>query len=75
MTSGSGTLYLAANEQVIGVQLAVLAEVGLDVVIQADGEVPHKRVIHLMDLLSQAHVSNIAFAVDVSNAPQGPPSP
>src|SRR5467141_1500822 len=47
----------------------------LRAVIQADGEVPHRRVIHVMDLLSQAHVSNIAFAVDVSNAPQGPPSP
>jgi biopolymer transport protein ExbD len=35
----------------------------LRAVIQADGEVPHKRVIHVMDLLSQAHVSQIAFAV------------
>jgi biopolymer transport protein ExbD len=38
----------------------------LRAVIQADGEVPHKRVIHVMDLLSRAHVSNIAFAVDGS---------
>ncbi|HEX4382864.1 MAG TPA: biopolymer transporter ExbD [Myxococcales bacterium] len=36
----------------------------LRAVIQADGDVPHKRVIHVMDLLSRAHVSNIAFAVD-----------
>ena len=43
----------------------------LRAVIQADGEVPHKRVIHLMDLLSQAHVSNIAFAVDASNSQPG----
>jgi|GraSoiStandDraft_59_1057299.scaffolds.fasta_scaffold10081_3 biopolymer transport protein ExbD len=35
----------------------------LRAVIQADGDVPHKRVIHVMDLLSQAHVSQIAFAV------------
>jgi len=44
----------------------------LRVVIQADGEVPHKRVIHFMDLLSQAHVSNIAFAVTPSSQGQGP---
>jgi biopolymer transport protein TolR len=47
----------------------------LRAVIQADGEVPHRRVIHVMDLLSQAHVSNIAFAVDLSGAPQGPAAP
>ena len=46
----------------------------LRAVIQADGDVPHRRVIHVMDLLSQAHVSNIAFAVDLS-APQEPPAP
>jgi biopolymer transport protein ExbD len=45
----------------------------LRAVIQADGDVPHKRVIHVMDLLSQAHISNIAFAVDVSNP--GTPAP
>lgn len=42
----------------------------LRAVIQADGEVPHRRVIHLMDLLSQARIANIAFAVDASNAPE-----
>jgi len=47
----------------------------LRAVIQADGEVPHRRVIHVMDLLSQAQVNNIAFAVDVTNAPPGPPAP
>jgi biopolymer transport protein ExbD len=36
----------------------------LKAVIQADGEVPHRRVIHVMDLLSQARISNIAFAVE-----------
>jgi biopolymer transport protein ExbD len=35
----------------------------LRAVIQADGDVPHKRVIHVMDLLSQAHVTQIAFGV------------
>jgi biopolymer transport protein ExbD len=45
----------------------------LRAVIQADGDVPHRRVIQVMDLLSQAHVSNIAFAVDATTAPQGAP--
>ena len=43
----------------------------LRAVIQADGDVPHWRVIHVMDLLSQSHVSNIAFAVDSSNSAPG----
>jgi biopolymer transport protein TolR len=36
----------------------------LKAVIQADGDVPHRRVIHVMDLLSQARIGNIAFAVE-----------
>jgi biopolymer transport protein TolR len=36
----------------------------LRAVIQADGEVPHRRVIHVMDLLSKARIGNIAFAVE-----------
>src|SRR5208283_4711488 len=35
----------------------------LNVVIQADGHVYHQRVIHVMDLLSQADISHIAFGV------------
>ena len=35
----------------------------LRAVIQADGEVHHARVVKVMDLLSQAGVSQIAFAV------------
>jgi biopolymer transport protein ExbD len=41
----------------------------LKAVIEADGEVPHKRVIHVMDLLSQAHIVNIAFAVERQATP------
>jgi biopolymer transport protein ExbD len=38
-------------------------------VIQADGRVLHERVMHVMDLLSQADISQIAFAnVVVDNA-------
>jgi biopolymer transport protein TolR len=35
----------------------------LRAVIQADGDVSHKRVVHVMDLLSQAHVTQIAVGV------------
>ena len=44
----------------------------LRAVIQADGDVPHRRVMHFMDLLSQARVANIAFAVDATSSPPGP---
>jgi biopolymer transport protein TolR len=44
----------------------------LRVVIQADGDVPHRRVIHVMDLLSQAHISQIAFGVQPEAAPASP---
>jgi biopolymer transport protein ExbD len=35
----------------------------LRAVIQADGDVTHARVVHVMDLLSRAGVTQIAFAV------------
>ena len=40
-------------------------------VIQADGDVPHRRVIRVMDLLSQADVTRIAFGVQVDPAQAG----
>jgi biopolymer transport protein ExbD len=42
-------------------------------VIQADGHVLHERVIHVMDLLSRADISQIAFAVLVP--PEEAPAP
>jgi len=56
---------------------ALAAHPDLRAVIQADGYVPHRRVIHVMDLLAKAHVSNIAFAVEAEpdtgpTAPAGP---
>jgi biopolymer transport protein ExbD len=43
----------------------------LRVVIKADSAVTHGRVIHVLDLLKQAHVSKIAFGVTpVAPAPQ-----
>jgi biopolymer transport protein ExbD len=37
-------------------------------VIQADGHVYHERVIHVMDLLSQADIAKVAFGVVVPHA-------
>ena len=36
---------------------------GLRGVLQADGNVPHRRVMHALDLLRQAGVARVAFAV------------
>ncbi|RPH64540.1 MAG: biopolymer transporter ExbD [Myxococcaceae bacterium] len=44
----------------------------LRAVIQADGEVTHVRVLHLMGLLSRAGVTQIAFAVSLQPAPSSP---
>ncbi len=41
----------------------------LRAVIRADTKVPHGRVIHVLDLLKQAEVSKIAFAVSPTKAP------
>lgn len=38
-------------------------------VIQADGKILHERVIHVLDLLSQAGVGQIAFAVTLTSPP------
>jgi biopolymer transport protein ExbD len=42
---------------------AQVAHPDLRVVIKADAAVTHGRVIHVLDLLKQAHVSKIAFGV------------
>jgi biopolymer transport protein TolR len=62
---GDGALLAQAAQE-------LAAHPDLRAVIQADGEVPHKRVIHVMDLLSQSHLTNIAFAVDPQVASGGP---
>lgn len=41
---------------------------GVKAVIQADGHVLHERVVHVMDLLSQADIAQIAFGVVVDAA-------
>ncbi|MCL2450009.1 MAG: biopolymer transporter ExbD [Polyangiaceae bacterium] len=45
----------------------------LRAVIKADAAVTHGRVIHVLDMLKQAHVSKIAFGV--SPLPATPPAP
>jgi len=48
----------------------------LRAVIKADAAVTHGRVIHVLDLLKQAHVSKIAFGVmPTAAAPPAPASP
>jgi len=69
--------HAVANDDAIQIQAEQqLAEhPDLRAVIQADGEVAHRRVIHVMDLLSQAHITNIAFAVDVASPAPGTTAP
>jgi biopolymer transport protein ExbD len=47
----------------------------LRVVIKADAAVTHGRVIHVLDLLKQAHVSKIAFGVSPAPAAVAPAKP
>jgi biopolymer transport protein ExbD len=44
----------------------------LRAVIRADQKVPHGRVIHVLDLLKQANISKIAFAVTPNKAAATP---
>ncbi|MGH7271082.1 MAG: ExbD/TolR family protein, partial [Polyangiaceae bacterium] len=46
----------------------------LRAVIKADTAVTHGRVIHVLDLLKQAHVNKIAFGVSPLPAAAGAPS-
>ncbi len=47
---------------------ALAAHPELRAVVQADGEVPHSRVLRILDVLRQAGLSRVAFGVE-----QGPP--
>lgn len=46
---------------------ALLGQPQLRAVLRADGRVPHARVLHHMDVLRQAGISRIAFAVTPGN--------
>ncbi|MDD9939543.1 MAG: biopolymer transporter ExbD [Myxococcales bacterium] len=45
----------------------------LRAVVRADGSVPHARVMHTVDVLRQAEVSRIAFAVSPGSIVEGGP--
>jgi biopolymer transport protein ExbD len=57
-------------------QSAVRADRELRAVIQADGAVPHRRVMHILDMLKQAGVGKIGFGVLPTSAatPSAAPS-
>jgi biopolymer transport protein ExbD len=66
---------LASDEEIKDLaRSALAAQPQLRAVIQADGQVLHERVIHVVDLLSQAGVSQIAFGVQLG-APKPAASP
>jgi len=56
---------LAASDQVLLRQAksSLKAHPELRAVVQADGSVPHRRVMHALDILRQAGLSRIAFGV------------
>jgi biopolymer transport protein ExbD len=58
---------LASDDQILDLSRSALAsQPQLRAVVQADGQVLHERVIHVVDLLSQAGVSQIAFGVQLT---------
>ncbi|WNG34000.1 biopolymer transporter ExbD [Archangium minus] len=69
-----GTTYVDSqpaprDEQVLQLaRTALAAHPDLRAVVQAEGTVPHSRVMHALDILRQAGLSRIAFAVE-----PGPP--
>ena len=66
--SKSGTVHvngraIANDEALLTLSRAAVAkDEVLRAVIQADGEVPHARVIHTLDLMRQAGLQRVAFA-------------
>jgi len=64
---------IASDEQIAARARAVLAAHGTEpggvrAVVQADGKVFHERVVHAVDLLSQAGITQIAFGVTLTPA-------
>ncbi|MGA7120575.1 MAG: biopolymer transporter ExbD [Polyangiaceae bacterium] len=65
---------IASDEDILPLAREAQAQhTDLRVVIKADSAVTHGRVIHVLDLLKQAHVSKIAFGV--TPAPLAPQPP
>jgi biopolymer transport protein ExbD len=76
----SVVLFASGGTQVNGVSLSSDKEIPdrarstrvageLRVVIKADGAVPHRRVMHVLDLLRQAGISKIGFGVEPEATP------
>ena len=65
------------SDEVVGglARKAIQDNKDLRAVIRADKKVPHGRVIHVLDMLKQAKISKIAFAVSPSTQPEGSSSP
>ncbi len=51
---------------------ALAADPRLRAVIHADGDVPHRRVIAVLDAIKRAGVARVAFAVDAQSASGAP---
>jgi biopolymer transport protein TolR len=60
-----------ADDRALGAQAAVALSKDreLRAVIQADGAVPHRRVIHTLDVLRRAGVSKVAFGTSAEETP------
>jgi biopolymer transport protein ExbD len=58
-----GQMLLDDATVVARARAAAAANRDVRVVLQADGSVPHRRVMHALDLLRQANVGKIAFGV------------
>jgi biopolymer transport protein ExbD len=64
---------LPDDELLARARAAVRADQDVRAVLQADGRVPHRRVMHALDLLREAHVAKVAFAVvPAATAVEGP---
>jgi biopolymer transport protein ExbD len=68
---------LVANDEIVGAmgREAKRKNPDLRAVIRADQRVHHGRVIHVLDLLKQADISKIAFAVSTSKGKDGETAP
>ena len=71
-TAQANGVTLAGDDDILPrARVAQRANKDLRVVIKADGEVPHRRVMHVLDLLRQAGVAKIGFGVVPALAASG----
>lgn len=65
----NGTLVENDRELVRRASVAVAADADVRTVIQADGDVPHRTVIHVLDLLRQGGMTRVAFGAEPLEEP------